>query len=107
MNRFRKFYLTACFTSAMSFVSIIPLGTVGAQTPATPTPQADNSSNSDDGFHVAITPYLWFAGLHGTTGVLGHDASVHVSAVTYFLTSTLAQWALSNFVTTVSSFLST
>ena len=31
------------------------------------------------GFHVAITPYLWFAGVHGTVGALGHQASVHAS----------------------------
>jgi len=38
-----------------------------------------NDTSSNDGWHVGITPYIWFAGVHGTTGVLGHDASVHAS----------------------------
>ena len=37
------------------------------------------AADDKDGFHFAITPYLWFAGIHGTAGVLGHDAGVHVS----------------------------
>ena len=39
--------------------------------------KADNPSSSDDGWHVDVVPYIWFAGVHGTTGVLGHEASVH------------------------------
>jgi hypothetical protein len=34
---------------------------------------------SEQGWHVAISPYLWFAGLHGTVGTMGHEASVHAS----------------------------
>lgn len=34
----------------------------------------------DDSWHFSLTPYLWFAGAHGTVGVLGHTASVHASA---------------------------
>ena len=34
---------------------------------------------SEQGWHVAISPYLWFAGLHGTVGTKGHEASVHAS----------------------------
>jgi len=45
---------------------------------STNTPEPKETS-TDDGLHVAITPYLWFAGLHGTSGALGHDASVHAS----------------------------
>ena len=28
---------------------------------------------------MAITPYIWFAGVHGTVGALDHEASVHAS----------------------------
>jgi hypothetical protein len=30
------------------------------------------------GWHFGISPYLWFAGVQGTVGALGHEASVHV-----------------------------
>jgi hypothetical protein len=41
-----------------------------------PTPTA----TEDNLWHVDVTPYLWFPGLHGTAGALGHNASVHASA---------------------------
>src|ERR1700682_3036682 len=58
----------------MGFVFLSLGSSIWAQTAATPAPQ------TDDNWHVAITPYLWFAGVHGTTGVRGHDVSVHSSA---------------------------
>ena len=33
----------------------------------------------DDHLHIAFTPYLWFAGMHGTTGVRGFNTSVKAS----------------------------
>ncbi|MGB6191611.1 MAG: hypothetical protein WBF42_04020 [Terracidiphilus sp.] len=33
----------------------------------------------DDQWHVALSPYLWLAGVHGSVGVLGRDAAVHAS----------------------------
>src|SRR5271166_6821503 len=49
------------------------------QTPNAPSSQKAASS-SDDSWHFIVAPYLWFPGLSGTVGALGHDASVHVSA---------------------------
>jgi len=47
---------------------------------STPVPQAkEKEANADDGWHFAITPYIWFAGMHGTVGALGHEASVHAN----------------------------
>jgi hypothetical protein len=44
-------------------------------------PTNSSSSTSDDhGWRLDLSPYLWFAGTHGTVGVLGRDASVHASA---------------------------
>ena len=48
------------------------------QTPNAPSSQKGASSN-DDGWHFIVAPYLWFPGISGTVGALGHDASVHVS----------------------------
>jgi hypothetical protein len=36
-------------------------------------------TNTNDGWNVAVTPYLWFAGIHGTVGALSREASVHAS----------------------------
>ena len=36
-------------------------------------------SADDDSWHFILAPYLWFPGIHGTVGALGHNASVHVS----------------------------
>jgi hypothetical protein len=51
-----------------------------ASTSAAPA-QAQSSTASDpnDVWHFAIAPYIWFAGMHGTVGVRGYDASVHAS----------------------------
>ena len=46
--------------------------------PSTNTPEAKETS-ANGGWHVDITPYMWFASLHGTTGALGHEASVDAS----------------------------
>ena len=44
----------------------------------TPAPQVkEKEATTNDGWHFAITPYIWFAGVHGTAGALGHDVSVH------------------------------
>ncbi len=48
------------------------------QTPSAPTPQKA-APGPDDSWHFSLTPYLWFAGMHGTVGALGHEASVHAS----------------------------
>jgi hypothetical protein len=79
MNLCLKFRLAVFFASVTTCIILMTGATAWAQTPSTPAPQADTPSPSDDGLHVAITPYLWFSGLNGTSGVLGHDASVHAS----------------------------
>jgi hypothetical protein len=54
-----------------------------AQPPAAPTPQKA-AVDPDDGWHFSVTPYLWFAGMHGTVGALGHDVSVHAGFTDIF-----------------------
>ena len=39
----------------------------------------DANGSADDQWHIGFLPYLWFAGVHGTTGVRGFNASVHAS----------------------------
>ena len=52
----------------------------GAQSPDGDPSNAAPSALNNDGWHLQLSPYLWFAGTHGTVGVLGRDVSVHESA---------------------------
>jgi len=45
--------------------------------PSVPAPKS--TSSSGDGWHVDITPYIWFSGVHGAAGVGGHEVGVHAS----------------------------
>jgi len=49
-----------------------PLQTAGAG--ASPDPYA-----APDTWHISFLPYLWFAGMHGTTGIRGINASFRAS----------------------------
>jgi hypothetical protein len=46
-------------------------------------PAPANSSSAampaESGWNVDLSPYIWFAGTHGTVGAFGRDASVHAS----------------------------
>jgi hypothetical protein len=64
---------------AFCFVLVLGISSVNAQdqTKSALAPKTEDPSPSNDGLHFSITPYIWFSGLNGTSGVLGHDASVH------------------------------
>jgi hypothetical protein len=49
------------------------------ETPTTYSGQSSPGTSNDDGLHLALSPYLWFAGSHGTVGALGRDLSIHAS----------------------------
>lgn len=50
------------------------------QAASKPKDQPGSQAPPSDGWHVDLTPYLWFAGIHGTTAVRGHGVSVHADA---------------------------
>ena len=54
----------------------------GSSNPSSATNSTDPPSAETNaaGWHFALSPYLWFAGTHGTVGALGRNASVHASA---------------------------
>jgi hypothetical protein len=71
---------TAFLGLALTSVGLIPVATAQSQnTMATPATAA-TSDPTDQGWHVDAAPYLWFAGIDGTVGAAGRQASVHVSA---------------------------
>ena len=68
-------------------LSILFCGALSGQEQSAPV-QADQYSTSqktppppgEDSWYLAVSPYIWLAGTHGTVGALGHDASIHASA---------------------------
>jgi hypothetical protein len=53
-----------------------------AADPPGPAPQAGTApvaNANDDQWHLSVSPYLWFPGVHGTIGALGRNASFKAS----------------------------
>jgi hypothetical protein len=79
MGTFGKATKTGLFTLVLA--ALLCSAGASGQTQATmstnaPQPKEDSSQ---DGWHFAVTPYIWFSGVHGSTGILGQEASVHAS----------------------------
>jgi hypothetical protein len=45
-----------------------------------PAPRNVAAPAADDGWHFGFTPYLWFPGMHGTTGTELHPVNIRASA---------------------------
>jgi hypothetical protein len=43
------------------------------------TTSQDTSAVTDGAWHLVVSPYLWFPGVHGTLGFGGRSASIHAS----------------------------
>jgi hypothetical protein len=60
-----------------------PTADVLEQTTSAPPPQISAPppppDDPENGWHFSVTPYLWFAGAHGSIGALNHDISFHAS----------------------------
>ena len=87
MNYFRKIWLPILFAAILCMFNCTAAmaddqpkdATVETESDGSPAPQQPAASD-DNSWHFIIAPYLWFPGISGTVGALGHDASVHVSA---------------------------
>jgi len=79
MNSHRKWLLGTFIAAVLGWSLCPPKANAQAQT-STGGAKTDAPSPSDDGWHVDVIPYLWFAGVHGTVGVKGFDTSVHADA---------------------------
>jgi hypothetical protein len=93
MKNYRKICV-GCFGACVMalFFSSLALAEDGAAPPPVTLSEASSSSTAapaqsqpatasdpNDVWHFALAPYLWFAGMHGTVGARGYDASVHAS----------------------------
>lgn len=63
---------------SISNLALPDLLSADTQTPSANTPTSSSIPHSD--WHLAIAPYLWFPGVHGSVGALGRETSVHASA---------------------------
>jgi hypothetical protein len=63
-----------------TFVFNVHAATAQSSNTMAPSEKTDAPQPVDQGWHVDVAPYLWFPGINGTVGVLGHDSSVHVTA---------------------------
>lgn len=79
MKSYKSRFLLSCIAGVLSLVVYSPALRAQSQSSTSSNTKADSPSPSDDGWHVGVVPYLWFAGVHGTVGALGHEASVHAS----------------------------
>jgi hypothetical protein len=85
MNWYRKTCLLA-FAGSLALVLCVPaIAQQSAsvisqdQTGSAPAPQK-TANTADDNWHVSISPYVWFAGGHGTVGALDRTVGFHASA---------------------------
>jgi hypothetical protein len=77
LKRFR-FAALLCVTLALAIA--VPGTKAQSQEGSATLANSDSSVSADQGLHVDVAPYLWFAGINGTVGVLDHVTGVHVSA---------------------------
>jgi len=71
-------YLDRSFRFSSVLILILSLVGIASAQGGTTTSSA-GATAPDDGWHIGVTPYLWFAGVHGTAGVDGHLTSIHAS----------------------------
>lgn len=80
---------SAVLTALVTFALVLSVAALAADQPAAADAQAQTapssnasqpSNSSDDGvWHWDVAPYVFMPGINGTVGVLGHNASVHLT----------------------------
>ena len=100
MNRFYRAVKPTLLIVALSTWFLAPIAGAQTQTPTRTTSPEPKDLDLDEGWHVSFTPYIWFAGIHGTVGALNHDASVHATFSDIFNYLNIGLMALPNLATT-------
>ena len=77
MNARLIFRLSVLF--AILLIVAIAAPTLWAQTAPSASPKPESPSPSSDGWHVDVVPYLWFAGVRGSTGIGDHEINIDAS----------------------------
>lgn len=66
--------------SMAGVVGFVPGARGQSQTSSAMAAKPDTPDPADQGWHVDVAPYIWFAGVTGTVGTAGRQSSIHVSA---------------------------
>jgi hypothetical protein len=80
MNFFARYTVAALCGLLLTTIALGQEVSPQPQSTSAPAAKTDSTDLADQGLHVDIAPYLWFAGMTGTVGADGHESSVHVSA---------------------------
>jgi hypothetical protein len=72
-------YANSAADSATAIGNDDPGGDPSPQGGTTAGGTAPDTSGNDNQWHIAVSPYLWFPGVHGTIGAHNHDASYSAS----------------------------
>jgi hypothetical protein len=79
MNSYKRRFWAFSVAAGLGLTLCAPVLHAQPQNSTNSGANVDTPSPSNDGWHVNVAPYLWFAGVHGTVGVKGREASVHAS----------------------------
>lgn len=76
--------LVACalltdFANSQTSATTAQLQTQSSSSSSQGASSASSRDTTTSGWQLDLSPYLWFAGAHGTVGAFGRDASVHAS----------------------------
>src|SRR5262245_12851694 len=71
--------LTFCRSSAQEEPAVTEIQTQDSSSQDSSSVKKPADANAGGKWHLALSPYLWFAGAHGTVGALGHNVSMHAS----------------------------
>jgi hypothetical protein len=76
MNSVIKSASVALLSLSLAAMAFAP-SAQSQSTTATPE-KTGGTESANQGWHVDVAPYLWFPGINGTVGALGHEAGVSV-----------------------------
>jgi hypothetical protein len=79
VSRRLLFYLLTLILAVAAFATAQMPAVEGTSQSGGTAPSPTTTASPDDGWHVGVTPYIWFAGVHGTAGALGFQTSVHAT----------------------------
>jgi hypothetical protein len=71
--------LLSCLLGQVAGAQEAQASAVDVQTQPPSHASGSTGAAEDGGWHLSLSPYLWFAGAHGTAGALGRDVSIHAS----------------------------
>jgi outer membrane protein OmpA-like peptidoglycan-associated protein len=77
-------FAPASSESSSADAASLPDGPTPMQDQMPPVSAYPTGNNASANWRVGISLYGWFAGLHGTIGAQGHDASIHVPFTSLF-----------------------